>query len=75
MCSPLNPLDCPGQIVQSVVGDAIEKLAVAVQEMFGKAVSALGTLWVYIGTPNLTDNGGASSVTPGSSRNALIGAR
>jgi hypothetical protein len=41
-------------------------MATAVTEAFGKAVASLGTLWVRIGTPNLTGTGGTSSVTPGS---------
>lgn len=53
--------------VNSAVGDAIENLARAVLEAFGKAVGSLGTLWVNVGTPNLTGTGGGSSIAAGSS--------
>ncbi|MCW2166262.1 hypothetical protein B0I12_003434 [Microbacterium hydrothermale] len=53
--------------MNSAVGDAIENLARAVLEAFGKAVGSLGTLWVNVGTPNLTGTGGGSSIAAGSS--------
>ncbi len=53
--------------VESALGDAIENLARAVLEAFGKAVASLGTLWVNVGTPNLTGTGGSSSIAAGSS--------
>ncbi len=53
--------------VQAVVGDAIENMANAVMEAFGKAVASLGTIWVHLGTPNLTGSGGSSSISAGSS--------
>ena len=46
----------------STIGDALGNLADSVMEAFGKAIGALGTVWVKIGTPNLT--GGASVVVP-----------
>ena len=49
------------------MNDAIENMANAVMEAFGKAVASLGTLWVNVGTPNLTGSGGSSAITPGSS--------
>ncbi|MFC3690460.1 hypothetical protein [Aquipuribacter hungaricus] len=50
------------------MGDAIENMAEAVTEAFGRTVASVGTLWVNIGTPNLTASGGsATSVAPGSS--------
>src|SRR5690625_452005 len=54
-----------GNWVESTVGDAIENMANAVVEAFGKAVASLGTVWVHIGTPNLTGTGGSSGVTAG----------
>ncbi|MFC0456199.1 hypothetical protein ACFFGR_06485 [Arthrobacter liuii] len=42
-------------------------MANAVMEAFGKAVASLGTLWVHIGTPNLTGSGSStSSIAAGS---------
>lgn len=55
-----------GQIASSAVGDAIQNFANAVMEMVGKAVASLGTIWLYIGTPNLT-GGSAESSIPASS--------
>lgn len=66
VCSIKDPLSCPGQLVQSAVGDAIQNLASAVLEMFGTAMGSLGTVWVYIGTPNLTTGGGPSPIRAGS---------
>ena len=51
-----------GQIASSAVGDAIQNFANAVMEMVGKSVAALGTIWLYIGTPNLTGGSGESSI-------------
>lgn len=53
------------ELAKSAIGDAIENMANAVLEAFGKAVASLGTLWVNVGTPNLTGSGGASSTTAG----------
>lgn len=53
--------------VESTVGDAIENMANAIMEAFGKAIGSLGTVWVHIGTPNLTGTGGGSSIEAGSS--------
>jgi hypothetical protein len=47
----------------SAIGDAISSLADGVMEAFGHAIGALGTIWVRIGTPNLT--GGATVVPAG----------
>ncbi|MDN5762567.1 MAG: hypothetical protein L0H41_09660 [Microlunatus sp.] len=52
-------------MIESAVGDAIQNFANAVMEMVGTAVSSLGTVWLYIGTPNLTDGSGGSSIQPG----------
>ena len=51
-----------GQIASSAVGDAIQNFANAVMEMVGKAVASLGTIWLYIGTPDLTGGSGESSI-------------
>ncbi len=45
----------------SSIGDAIGNLADGVMEAFGKAIASLGTIWVNIGTPNLT---GGFTVVP-----------
>lgn len=65
MCSILKPEECVGQAVQSAVGDAIQNFANAVSEMVGTAVTSLGTIWLYIGTPNLTTGGGGSPIAAG----------
>ncbi|MBB2925586.1 hypothetical protein [Cellulomonas cellasea] len=54
-------------MAKSAIGDAIENMAKAVIEAVGRAVASLGTVWVNIGTPNLTSTGGSSSVGAGSS--------
>jgi len=64
-CSPLDPVSCVTDVASSAIGNAIDNMAKAVQEAFGKAVASLGTVWVNIGTPNLTGSGGASSIAAG----------
>jgi len=70
MCS--GPIDCatsvvdtitglPGDIAGSVAGSAIDALAKAVQEAVGKVIATLGTLWVKVGTPNLTTSDGGTT--------------
>jgi type IV secretion system protein TrbL len=61
---PRNCLDAvtsiPGDVVGGAAGSAIDALADSVTEAVGKAVASVGTLWVKVGTPNLTTtNGGA----------------
>lgn len=64
-CQWYDPV-CKGkEFVASSIGDAITKVADAVLQAVGKAVASLGTMWVNIGTPNLTGGGGSSGVTPG----------
>ncbi|KLI90698.1 hypothetical protein AA310_00065 [Arthrobacter sp. YC-RL1] len=60
MCEWWNVGCKVGEGVENIVGDAIENMASAVLEAVGTAVASLGTMWVYIGTPNLT--GGGSDV-------------
>ncbi|BDZ44013.1 hypothetical protein GCM10025865_33560 (plasmid) [Paraoerskovia sediminicola] len=50
----------------NTVSNPFDNLANSVIEAFGKTVTALGTVWVKIGTPNLTGSGGESTVAPGS---------
>ena len=64
-CGITDPLACVGDAVNNAVGDAIENMANAVLEAFGKAVASLGTLWVNVGTPNLTGTGGGSPIAAG----------
>ena len=52
--------------VNSTAGKAIENVANAVVEAFGKVITSLGTVWVHIGTPNLTGSGGGSAIKAGS---------
>lgn len=54
-------------LAESAAGDAIENMANAVLEAFGKVIASAGTIWVHIGTPNLTGTGGRSGLTAGSS--------
>ena len=71
MCNPIefiqDPSACAGEWVDSAMGDAINNMANAVLEAFGKAVASLGTMWVNVGTPNLTGSGGTSPIDAGSS--------
>lgn len=62
-----NPKCHAEDTIAAVVGDAIENMANAVMEAFGKMMASLGTMWVHIGTPNLTGTGGSSSITAGDS--------
>lgn len=66
MCSPFDLAGCGKDIATAAIGDAIQNFANAVLEMFGQAVASLGTIWLFIGTPNLTDGGGGSSIPAGS---------
>lgn len=59
--SVLNPLCHAESAAQAVVGSAVENVANAVLEATGKAITSLGTMWVHVGTPNLTGTGGSSS--------------
>lgn len=54
-----------GEAIGDVIGDAIQDLANSIFEAFGEAAASLGTMWVNIGTPNLTGTGGTSLVEPG----------
>lgn len=57
---------CKGkEWIASSIGDAVQKVADAILEGVGKVLASLGTMWVNIGTPNLTGGGGASGVNPG----------
>lgn len=62
MCSPIDLGSCAQQAIDSALGEGIQNLANAVLEMFGTAVASLGTIWLAIGTPNLTSGGAASSI-------------
>ncbi len=64
-CEWYDPVCKAEEFVSSSIGDAFTKAADAVLEAVGKAVGSLGTMWVNIGTPNLTGGSGASGVTPG----------
>jgi len=54
-----------GGVLGGVAGDVISAVAGAVANAVGKVVADLGTLWVRIGTPNLTStDGGAQASDP-----------
>lgn len=48
-------------VVGSVAGGVIDQLAKAVEQAVGRAVASVGTLWVKVGTPNLTSSDGGST--------------
>lgn len=62
-CGTFDPVCRAKEWAGSAIGDAISSLADGVMEAFGHAIGALGTIWVRIGTPNLT--GGATVVPAG----------
>ena len=52
-------VDCRmGDFGSTLVGDAVENLAAAVLEAVGNVVGTMASLWVYVGTVNLTDPDG-----------------
>ena len=61
MCSIVDWVGCGEDIVNSVVGGAIEDMANAVIEGVGKVIASFGTMWVNIGTPVLTGGDGGSA--------------
>lgn len=67
MCSILDPVSCAEDMVNSVVGGAIDDMANAVVEGVGKVIASFGTMWVNIGTPVLTggDGGPAAAADAG----------
>jgi len=69
LVTPGGVAGIPGEIA----GSAIDKLAEAVTEAVGHAVASLGTLWVKVGTPNLTttDGGTTPSATVGFLQDSL----
>jgi type IV secretion system protein TrbL len=60
-CPPWDIGCKTGEAFQGAVNDAIQNLADAVTEALGKALASLGTLWVNVGTPNLTTSDGGST--------------
>jgi len=52
-----------GGVLGGVAGDVISAVAGAVANAVGKVVAGLGTLWVRIGTPNLTSTDGGSQAS------------
>lgn len=73
-CGPLDFGCKAGQIASSAAGDAIQNFANAVMEMVGTAVTSLGTVWLYIGTPNLTNGStGGASIPAGSAPPSAAG--
>src|SRR3954449_5295395 len=61
----INPVchlkDSVGDVVGGVADNAVGALADAVGEGVAKAVASLGTVWVKIGTPNVTSADGTSA--------------
>lgn len=66
-CSWFSVSCLTGEIGKNAVSGAIEDMAQAVLGAVSNTIASLGTMWVNIGTPNLTDTGGESSVSAGSS--------
>jgi type IV secretion system protein TrbL len=61
MCFP-GDLVCQGKdLASSVAGDAIQGMADAVLEGLGKGLASVGSVWVDVGTPNLTTSDGGST--------------
>jgi len=64
-CAKLDLLckskDLAGDVAGGVAGSAVDALADAVTEAVGKAVASVGTLWVKVGTPNLTTSNGGTT--------------
>ena len=50
-----------GGLVGSVGGSVITAIAKAIMQSLNQAIATVGTLWVQIGTPNLTSTNGGSS--------------
>lgn len=71
-CAPLDPTCAVQDFLSSTIGDALSKLGDAVLDAVGKAVASLGTVWVGVGTPDLT-GGGGSSVAPGAHAGGTAG--
>ena len=57
----VDPTCYLGDAAKSAVGDAIQSMSEAVLEALGKGLASLGTLWVNVGTPNLTTSNGGST--------------
>ena len=53
--------ELPGKVVGGVADSAVNALADAVGEGVSKAVASLGTVWVKIGTPNVTTADGTTA--------------
>jgi len=50
-----------GGIAGSAAGDIISAIAKAIMQSLNQVVETVGTLWVNVGTPNLTSSAGGSS--------------
>ena len=50
-----------GGLVSSVGGSVITEIAKAIMQSLNQAIATVGTLWVQIGTPNLTTTDGGST--------------
>lgn len=61
-CDPLDLTCKAAELAKSALGGAIEDMATAVSEAVGKVLASLGTMWVNVGTPNLTGGGSSSAV-------------
>lgn len=60
-----------GEAANSVVGDALGSLAKAVGDAVGSVLTSLATVWVDVGTPNLTTSGGGPSDAVGFIQDSL----
>jgi len=68
---PLDPTKILGGLAKGAGEGAVGAVADAVAEAVGKAVAALSTLWVSVGTPNLTTTGGQPSESVAFIQNSL----
>jgi type IV secretion system protein TrbL len=50
-----------GGLAGSAAGDIIAAIAKAIMQSLNQAIETVGTLWVNVGTPNLTSSAGGSS--------------
>lgn len=55
MCWPWEIKCNVEDVASGVMGDALDNMAAAVQEAVGYVIGSVGTMWVNIGTPNLTE--------------------
>lgn len=55
----------PGAVVSGAANSALDSVEASVLQGVGKAIASVGTMWVNIGAPPITDGAGVSGATPG----------